>query len=417
MPKDAPRPIRLPDDAWRRPEVIRHCRDRDADALFRLARKHGCTNEAIGYWTGIDPAEVSKRISGAKGPVRTLDRWHRIADGLGMPDHARHAVGIAARDAPAAALDRDTRTAPSRRSVIDPQLPPTLLDLLAQYARTDNLVGPRSLLVAVTAQLTLIEQLWKAAPDPVRSHLFEVGARYAEFAGWLHQDAGDAAAAARWTLHALELAHAAGMPGLVAYVLMRRSNQESTGGDGSRALGLAAAALDEPSARDPGLRALILRQRARGHALTGDIAACQRALDEARDQAASVPDDPDPKESALTGYCTPSYVEMEAADCWLILGRPERAAPIFEAELSRWPEVYRRDRAVHLARLASAYAACERVDDAENAASEALVMAEEVGSFRAVEEIDRSLRRLSGTRTAPDVGPLRERLSVLTAAG
>lgn len=97
MPREAPGPIRIPEQIWRQDDVLELCRTQDADSLFRLAKKHGVTNEAIGYWTGIDPGEISKRINGTKGPVRALDRWHRIADGLNMPDHARLELGIAPR--------------------------------------------------------------------------------------------------------------------------------------------------------------------------------------------------------------------------------------------------------------------------------------------------------------------------------
>jgi hypothetical protein len=107
-----------------------------------------------------------------------------------------------------------------------------------------------------------------------------------------------------------------------------------------------------------------------------------------------------------------SYVEMEAADCWTLLGRPERAVPIFEAELAAWPEIYRRDRGVHLARLATAYVACGILDEAERIGLEALAVAEQTGSSRAVDELGRSLHR-SGTELAP----LRERLAMLTRDG
>jgi hypothetical protein len=218
--KDAPRPIRLPTAVWRQDDVLAFCRSQDADALFRLARRYGHSNESIAYWTGIDPAEVSKRITGGKGPVRTLDRWLRIAEALDMPDEARQILGLASRRrdsatsaAPLVAGDLSTsyhpvlfgvRQGAASPSAVDPCLPRTLLDLLVHYAQTDNMLGPRSLLLAATSQLTLIEQLWTVARGPLRSELLGVGARYAEFAGWLHQDVGDHTTGAagrfrRWT--------------------------------------------------------------------------------------------------------------------------------------------------------------------------------------------------------------------------
>ncbi len=96
MSRHEPRPIGLPDELWERADVLGACRARDANALLRFARRHGVTNDRLAHWTGIDPGEISKRLSGkTTSPVRTLDRWERIATGLGMPDVARLAVGLA----------------------------------------------------------------------------------------------------------------------------------------------------------------------------------------------------------------------------------------------------------------------------------------------------------------------------------
>lgn len=438
MPKDAPRPVRLPDEVWSSDDVLGLCRAQDADGLFRLAKKYGFTNESIGYWTGIDPGEISKRIHGAKGPVQSLDRWHRIADGLNMPDRARWELGIApgkdfdistysrAAVEPRQGQGSVTRLLSSSSadalqpsiytSAVDPQLPATLVTLLTQYARTDNMLGPRSLLTAVASQLAVIEQLWKIARGSVRSELLAAGARYAEFAGWLYQDAGDHKAAARWTLQALELAHAAESPMLASYVLMRRSNQASSVGDGARTLGLAAAALDIPAAQHPLLKALSLRQRARGYALDGNARECERVLEEAREQAAAAAVDQEPSlVRSLAGYCTSNYVEMEAADCWMLLGQPNYAVSIFEAELATWPADYRRDRGVHLARLASAYAACNEVERAQHIAFQAVAMAEQTGSSRVVDELGRSLGRLYASGARLDLVPLQERVAALAS--
>ena len=73
----------------------------------------------------------------------------------------------------------------------------------------------------------------------------------------------------------------------------------------------------------PRARALALRQEARGHALSDDPTGCARALDAARDQAAA-PEDQSEEDRILTGYCTPAFIEMEAADCAMLLGQPPR---------------------------------------------------------------------------------------------
>lgn len=95
MPRSAPAPIRLPEHVWHDPAVLALCREQDANGLFRLAKRHGVSNDRLGYWTGTDAAEASKRANGKLGRVTGLARWHRIAHGLNMPDHARLALGLA----------------------------------------------------------------------------------------------------------------------------------------------------------------------------------------------------------------------------------------------------------------------------------------------------------------------------------
>jgi hypothetical protein len=99
VPRDAPEPIAIPEQVWRLPAVLDLCRGQDANGLFKLAKQYGASNERIAYWTGTDAGEISKRLNGRiTGPVKALDRWHRIADGLNMPDHARLELGIAPRN-------------------------------------------------------------------------------------------------------------------------------------------------------------------------------------------------------------------------------------------------------------------------------------------------------------------------------
>lgn len=167
MPKDAPRPVRLPDDVWRRADVLDLCHALDADGLFRLAKKYGFTNESIGYWTGIDPGEISKRINGSKGPVRAIDRWQRIADGLNMPDAARLAVGLsprAGRLAPRNPVPQPTpgedSTLPGRldraRQGVDAMIEPTSpgaaiddLEASVERAARDAVTAPPAAVLAV----------------------------------------------------------------------------------------------------------------------------------------------------------------------------------------------------------------------------------------------------------------------------
>lgn len=95
MPVYPPEPISLPAAAWR-PDgpLARACAAHDANTVFRiLYRQYRIKQERIAVLCGIDPGEISNRISGKnRGPIRHLDRWIRIAEALGMPDHIRRAL-------------------------------------------------------------------------------------------------------------------------------------------------------------------------------------------------------------------------------------------------------------------------------------------------------------------------------------
>ena len=156
---------------------------------------------------------------------------------------------------------------------------------------------------------------------------------------------------------------------------------------------------------------LVFRQEARGHALSGDPAACARALAAAQEQA-TAPEDHREDEGALTGYCTPSYIDGEAADCWILLEQPHQAVAILEHGLSTWPAPYQRDRGLNLARLAVARAASREPEQACAVAQEAAAIITNTWSARAVAE----LRRLPALLAPwPDLAPVAELRETLAA--
>jgi transcriptional regulator with XRE-family HTH domain len=294
---------------------------------------------------------------------------------------------------------------------VDPEAVGRLGTILTEYAKIDNLLGPAHLLALTKLHLQFIGELLTVAAGEGRTELLTVGARYAEFAGWLHQDTGNPQAAVYWSDRAMGWAQAAGNDLMVSYVLMRKSNQASSQGDANRTLGLARAAMRGQDRLSPRARALALRQVARGHALSGDPTGCARALDAARDQAAASKDQGE-EDRILTGYCTPAFIEMEAADCAMLLGQPHQAVVTFQHGLATLPAQYQRDRAVNLARLAVAYAASREPERACAVAQEAAAIVHSTWSARAVAE----LRRLPTLLSAwPDLAPVAELEATLAA--
>lgn len=205
-----------------------------------------------------------------------------------------------------------------------------LIETLDQYATTDNLAGARSLLQVVPQQIAFIDRLLDGSRGRTRARLLYVAARFAEFAGWLNQDAGDLHAAMRWSNSALDLAVEAGDPHLVSYVRMRKSNIASDAGNPTLALAFARAALQNPRELTPRLLAVALRQEANAHVLSGNADECARTLDLAFQHAEDAQDDA----ADVARYCTPSWVEMEAAHCWVALGKPAKAITTLQQSLA-----------------------------------------------------------------------------------
>ncbi|MEV6101476.1 hypothetical protein [Nocardia sp. NPDC051981] len=233
---------------------------------------------------------------------------------------------------------------------VDSEYVDHLKEMLDARARMDALTGPRYVLGTLQSELQLVQDLCGKARGEMRSELLEVGARFCEFAGWLYQDSGDLKCARHWTMNAMDYAEEIGDPHLMSYILQRRSNIATENGYAPQGLGLANAALRGWDEITPELRAVALRQQANAYAMTGEADECRKALDRAMEQVLAI-DDPSP----LALYCTPSYIEMEAAHSWARLGEPYRAIETYTMGLDEWPKSQRRDQGLCAARLASAY--------------------------------------------------------------
>jgi transcriptional regulator with XRE-family HTH domain len=89
-------PIELPEWAWERAEIRQALRGRDMGAVFRYVQQYaGVSQSKIATAIGMTQARVNEIINGRR-EVSRLDVYERIADGLNMPDDARHLLGLAA---------------------------------------------------------------------------------------------------------------------------------------------------------------------------------------------------------------------------------------------------------------------------------------------------------------------------------
>lgn len=148
-------------------------------------------------------------------------------------------------------------------------------------------------------------------------------------------------------------------------------------------------------------RAALRVQQARGHAEDRDQRTALSLLDDAHEWAGSS-DDGDAREG-LGAYCTDAYIEVKRAECLMMLGRPHRAAQVFESAVPQLPAVYRRDSAAGLVGLAAACLADHQHDQAADALRTALPLAAAVGSARLLSQAVRLAGNLDATHGLQDL--------------
>ena len=136
--------------------------------------------------------------------------------------------------------------------------------------------------------------------------------------------------------------------------------------------------MDKATDLPPRYRAVALRQRAHAYAQLGSPDECASTLELAFEFAERSVD----SENDLAQYCTPEYVEMEAAHCWIELGKQDKAIGTLQHSLAGWKPEFRRDLGLCLARLAVAHASSDQIENALIVADRALEIARETKSFR-----------------------------------
>ncbi|MFF2116271.1 hypothetical protein ACFVXH_03005 [Kitasatospora sp. NPDC058184] len=416
MVTEARVPDRLPAGLLSNPEMITACRRRDFAAVFRLLKLAGIYPSLIARACDMTPSRVGEVLSG-KRRIEKIDLIERIADGLHIPGRL---LGLAPRAweqeepvaqprprPPEPSADGRRPTAP-----IDPELLVShLRAAMPSHYRAANLLGSRHALDAVTQHVHLLDRLQQATGGRARDDLLTIGTRTAEFLGWLNQDLGDFDQALFWSDRAMEWAQEAGDDVMAAYVLFRKSNQATAQRNAQKAVSLARAAQRSVGATHR-IRALAAQQEAQGHAMMGNPRFAQAKFDEAHDIAAT-PDVSHTDDALDLAYCTPTYIEMQRANCLIELGDPHTAVGMFEAELRALPPIYRNDQGVYLSRLARAYAVSGEPEQAAAAADRALSIAIDTESARAMAELSAADKALQRWSTVAEVATFTGRLKLM----
>jgi tetratricopeptide (TPR) repeat protein len=280
-----------------------------------------------------------------------------------------------------------------------------LRDMWHALVRADNLFGPRYALTAVHQQLAVLQGLLGDSRGEHRQELLKLSAQYAESAAWLHEDSMDAPSAATWTSRAMEWAMEAGDEAMLSWTLFRRSQLATGKKNAGQAIGLAQAVQRHERALTSPMKAAAIQQEAQGLALDGDEVACHRKLDEAHEFAALAESSGDAR-SGHGDFCTPSYIEIQRANCWLNLSRPDRAVSTFQTALAGLPDVYQRDRGLAQARLAMAYVGIQEYEQAAAETASVLDMARDSGSGRSLQEAVKAVNALAAASNVPAVRDL-----------
>ena len=336
---------------------------------------------------------------------------------------AGRGAGNGVRILPGKELDTDGAASPARFLLPAPGRPSesqveSIADsfgaLFTQLRTLGQRVSPGVALPALVAQAHTLRDLAILATGADQAALLRLAARYAEYTGWMMQEAGDESAALWWTSQAAQFAAAGGDLVMGVYTLVRRSLICLYQEDHRQTVHLGQLAQADASApaRVRGLAAL---REAQGHALAGAPDECHRALDRARACLAQAGQEGD---SPVLGTSTvPDPASMAAGWCLHDLGRPEEAIAILDREIARIPAQAHRSRIRYAARRALAYATAGDVTGACQLTREFLPEARDLASATIRVDLRRLARVLGRWPSNPAVRDIQPALTSVIAAG
>jgi transcriptional regulator with XRE-family HTH domain len=321
--------------------------------------------------------------------------------------------GLAALSLPALGMD-DLRhivaALDNARRYLDHEVVDYFERQIAACATDDGARGPRETLPVVLGIIGAIESHAHDVRPDVRRHLMAVGARSAEFAGWLYRDSATPKLADYWRDRAIEWAQEASDLSMQGYILLKKSQAAWDTRDANRMLALAQAVQEGPWNLPPKVRAEAAQQEARGHAMLGaDLVLVERKLDEARTLLTSTVSD-EPAGSNLSAHYDQALLSMQTAICYAEAGKPQRAVELYSQDLSA-RAFSRRDYGYFLSLMANAVAASGEPDDAAQLGIDALDVAAKTDSRRTVHELRRLTSRLEPWSRRAAVRELQEALA------
>ncbi|WP_433113636.1 BTAD domain-containing putative transcriptional regulator [Micromonospora sp. CA-246542] len=285
-------------------------------------------------------------------------------------------------------------------------------ELLRRMRQAAQTTSPRVLLPTLAAQVRTLRGLAEVSMLAERVELLHLAARYAEFTGWMAQEAGDDAACLQWTRTAVALAEAAGDGDFGRLFAIRQADIALYDDDPARTLTAVAPVVRDADA-PPQLRRLALERVAQGSALIGRSDDFHAALVEVgrahRQLAGGMPvfgsgNMPDPA-AIVQGW---GLVD---------LGSYREAAHILDREVLRISPAASRARARYGVRRLLAHVGAGHLDAALELAPDVLDGIELIDSATIRTDLRRLRRLLARWYQDPTAAPLTARLTeVLTPA-
>ena len=304
----------------------------------------------------------------------------------------------------AAGLDGDAsehlgKAAAEPSRYLDQEVVGAFVRQLDAAMHADGQAGSTRPLPAVLDVLRAVHQSARDVRPAVRRELMSVGARGAEFAGWLYRDARNLTAASYWHDRATEWAQEACDFPMQGYVLLKRAQMAYDERDAVRVFTLAEAARRGPWQLPARVRAEVAQIEARGMAMLGEpISEVERTLDASYQWLDRAVVD----ESPLGGHYSMTTLTLQTASCYIEAGQPRRAADLYEHAF-REHNLSHRDQGYFLARRSVALALAGAPDEAAAVGLDAANIAAATDSQRTIHHLRRTVRRLEpwATRPAP----------------
>src|SRR3984957_14564650 len=263
--------------------------DTFAGALTALMTERGISQRGLAARVYCDRALICRYRTGKQQPsARMAAAIDEALDADGalkaLAGPGRRAVLTGGAILGLAALDPGSRErlawAQRHPRRIDQAAVDSLAVVLAAQRRADDAVGSASVIKAVIAQLSAVEDLVTEACGPVRSAVVDIAQQWAQFTAHLHISVRDFPAARALCRQALELAAEADDATMTTTVLRLRGYMAWLAGEPGPAIGLAQAAQRDHRAA-ASERAYGATLEASGYALTGDARAAEHKLGEA----------------------------------------------------------------------------------------------------------------------------------------